>query len=218
MMVMSQLCAFECQVFDHMETWTSLGTRLFVCVCMCTERMCTCKCTCILKREIWYWACVHVCVREVLACCYVVAKVYKGTVYVPPCRAHVCNKYWDINSYWPTPPLYMLYRSINPDGKAQGMSASTCILHTKQGIGQYLFVGSYLATKLYRQFAGYGKGLGHHQVGQWWTAVNYQQNSYLPIIGVHSTMHLVHPNYWQITIICSPWIQYFSPQNCMNVC
>ena len=27
-------------------------------------------------------------------------------------------------------------------------------------------------------------------------------NSYLPVIGVHSTMHLVHPNYWQITIIC----------------
>ena len=35
----------------------------------------------------------------------------------------------------------------------------------------------------------------------------YANNSYLPVIGVHSTMHLVHlmhlmhPNYWQITIL-----------------
>ena len=28
-------------------------------------------------------------------------------------------------------------------------------------------------------------------------------NSYLPVIGVHSTMHLMHPNYWQITILTS---------------
>ena len=26
-------------------------------------------------------------------------------------------------------------------------------------------------------------------------------SSYLPVIGVHSTMHLMHPNYWQITIL-----------------
>ena len=31
--------------------------------------------------------------------------------------------------------------------------------------------------------------------------VNYQQNSYWAVIGVHSTMHLMHPNYCQITII-----------------
>ena len=30
----------------------------------------------------------------------------------------------------------------------------------------YVFVGSCLATKVFRQFAGYGKGLGHHKVGQ----------------------------------------------------
>ena len=30
----------------------------------------------------------------------------------------------------------------------------------------HIFVGSCLATKFYRQFAGYGKGLGHHKVGQ----------------------------------------------------
>ena len=29
-----------------------------------------------------------------------------------------------------------------------------------------VFVGSCLATKVYRQFASYGKGLGHHKVGQ----------------------------------------------------
>ena len=29
-----------------------------------------------------------------------------------------------------------------------------------------ILVGSCLATKAYRQFAGYGKGLGHHKVGQ----------------------------------------------------
>ena len=27
-------------------------------------------------------------------------------------------------------------------------------------------------------------------------------NSYLTVTGVHSTMHLMHPNYWQITIMC----------------
>ena len=27
-------------------------------------------------------------------------------------------------------------------------------------------------------------------------------NSYLTVIGVHSTMHLVHPNYCQITSTC----------------
>ena len=30
-----------------------------------------------------------------------------------------------------------------------------------------------------------------------------QLPSYLTVIGVHSTMHLMHPNYCQITIICS---------------
>ena len=30
----------------------------------------------------------------------------------------------------------------------------------------------------------------------------YQQNSYLTVIGVHLTMHLMHPNCYQITIIC----------------
>ena len=48
----------------------------------------------------------------------------------------------------------------------------------------------------YRQFASYGKEVGRHKVGQ-----NYQQNSYLTVIGVHSTMYLMHPNYCQITII-----------------
>ena len=57
----------------------------------------------------------------------------------------------------------------------------------------YVFVGSCLET--YRKFAGYGK------VGQWWTEVNYQHNSYLTVIGVHSTMHLMHPNYCPITIM-----------------
>ena len=31
--------------------------------------------------------------------------------------------------------------------------------------------------------------------------VNYQQNSYLTVIGVHLTMHLMHPKYCQITIM-----------------
>ena len=31
--------------------------------------------------------------------------------------------------------------------------------------------------------------------------VNYQQSSYLTIIGMHLTMHLMHPNYCQITIM-----------------
>ena len=50
----------------------------------------------------------------------------------------------------------------------------------------------------YRQFASYGKGVSHHKVG---IEVNYKQNSYLTVIGVHWTMHLMHPNYYQITII-----------------
>ena len=29
----------------------------------------------------------------------------------------------------------------------------------------------------------------------------HAHNSYLPVIGVHETMHLMHPNYWQITIL-----------------
>ena len=38
--------------------------------------------------------------------------------------------------------------------------------------GTSAFVGSCLATKVfYRQFAGYGKGVGHHKVGQWWMRV-----------------------------------------------
>ena len=38
-------------------------------------------------------------------------------------------------------------------------------------------------------------------------------SSYLTIIGVHSTMHLVHPNYCQITTICMysvAWDQHTS--------
>lgn len=65
------------------------GDKVISCmrVCVCTQ---TCKCTCILTHE-----CVC-CVRELLACCYVVAKVYEGTVYVPPCRVHDCSNYLDI--------------------------------------------------------------------------------------------------------------------------
>ena len=71
----------------------------------------------------------------------------------------------------------------------------------------------------YRQFAGYGKGLGHHKVGQWWTEVNYQQNSYLPVIGVYSTMHLMHPNYWQITImyVCAMYM-HVSTADSADIC
>ena len=58
--------------------------------------------------------------------------------------------------------------------------------------------------KFYRQIASYTstKGVGRHKVGLWWKGINYQQNSYLTVIGIHSTIHLMHPNYCQITIMC----------------
>ena len=40
------------------------------------------------------------------------------------------------------------------------------------------------------------------QVLQWWTEVNYQQISYMTLIGVYSTMHLVHPNLCHGTTVC----------------
>ena len=49
---------------------------------------------------------------------------------------------------------------------------SACIVHIHvvsslvQTYPASRFVGSCLATSFYRQFAGYGKGLGHHKVGQ----------------------------------------------------
>ena len=46
----------------------------------------------------------------------------------------------------------------------------------------------------YRQIAGCGMGVGDHRVGQWWKGVMGQQNSYKTLIGVHSTMHLMHLN------------------------
>ena len=49
-----------------------------------------------------------------------------------------------------------------------------------------------LQTNFYRQIASYSKRVGHHKV------VNYQQNGYLTVIGVHSTMHSLHLNYCQI--------------------
>ena len=89
---------------------------------------------------------------------------------------------------------------------------------------QYTIVHKHLHTYLlllpsnqsfYRQFASDGKWVGHHKVGQWWTEVNYQQNSYLTVIGVHSTMHLMHPNYCQITIICrSPFLSSMELATC----
>ena len=83
------------------------------------------------------------------------------------------------------------YPSLKYHSELKYLSIELCL---------YICVGSCLATKVfYRQFASYEKGLGHHKVGQWSTEVNYQQNSYLPVIGVHSTMHFMHPNYWQIT-------------------
>ena len=43
----------------------------------------------------------------------------------------------------------------------------------------------------YRQIAGCRRGW---VIGRWWKGVNYQQNSYLTATGMHSTMHLMHPN------------------------
>ena len=57
-----------------------------------------------------------------------------------------------------------------------------------------LLVVTYSNLSFYRQFAGYGKGVGHHKVGQRWMEVNYQQISCMTLTGVHSTMHLMHPN------------------------
>ena len=44
--------------------------------------------------------------------------------------------------------------------------------------------------------------------------VNYQQNSYRTVIRVHLTMHLMHPNYCQITIMCVCLCMYI----CLCVC
>ena len=41
-----------------------------------------------------------------------------------------------------------------------------CVCMSVFGVCVCMFVGSCLATSFYRQFAGYGKGLGHHKVGQ----------------------------------------------------
>ena len=46
----------------------------------------------------------------------------------------------------------------------------------------------------YRQMASCGLGVGDHRVGQWRKGVMGQQNSCKTLIGVYSTMHLMHPN------------------------
>ena len=53
-------------------------------------------------------------------------------------------------------------------------------------------VGSCLATSFYRQFAGYGKGVGHRIKSR--PVMNRGQIGYMTLIGVHSTVtiHLVH--------------------------
>ena len=42
--------------------------------------------------------------------------------------------------------------------------------------------------------------------------VNYQQISYMTLIGMHSTMHLVHPNLCHVTTMCVCVCVYLSSQ------
>ena len=64
----------------------------------------------------------------------------------------------------------------------------------------------------YRQFVGYGKEVGHHRVGQRREGVN------LTVIGVDSTMHLIHPNYCQITIYCTCiWLRQCNVSTCLCI-
>ena len=46
----------------------------------------------------------------------------------------------------------------------------------------------------YKEIIGYGVSVGEHRVARRWKGVMGQQNSYMTLIGVHSTMHIVHPN------------------------
>ena len=56
------------------------------------------------------------------------------------------------------------------------------------------------ATRL--QITGYGMSVGDHRVGWWWKGVMGKRNSYMTLIGVHSTTYLMHPNWCRVTIIC----------------
>ena len=44
--------------------------------------------------------------------------------------------------------------------------------------------------------------MGRGWVGPMMNRGQLPTNSYLTVIGMHLTMHLMHPNYYQITIIC----------------
>ena len=46
----------------------------------------------------------------------------------------------------------------------------------------------------YRQIIGYGMSVDDHRIAWWWKGVMDKQIGYLTLIGVHSTMLLMHPN------------------------
>ena len=75
-----------------------------------------------------------------------------------------------------------------------GISESNCALYTYK-IHVCSFVGRCLATKVFigKLLAACRRPVGDHRVGQWWKGVMGQQNSYETLIGVHLTMHLMHP-------------------------
>ena len=80
--------------------------------------------------------------------------------------------------------MYAVYDTVSHFDCLQWvMTAKVCVC-----------VGSCLATKVFIGKMPAWEGVGHHKVGKQQAEVNYQQISYRTLIGVHSTMHLVHPN------------------------
>ena len=102
-----------------------------------------------------------------------------------------CNHLPCVNCYYCNRAKFVInYHLIHP-----AMNKWSKIRNTAR-VCTIVFVGRCLATKVFnRQIAGCRMGVvGDHRVGWWWKGVMGQQNSCKTLTGVHSTMHLMHPN------------------------